>query len=91
MLEQNTDRAKEVGVGRAFAHEKVVVAFLGEESDSLLIESLRVVLTNFGGEDLVNIGRQRVGALGLSGHEKEVAVTALLVEVELHVGLPLVE
>ena len=50
-----------------------------------------MVFTNFGGEDLVDVGRQGVGALGLSGHEKEVAITALFMEIELHVGLPLVE
>ena len=40
---------------------------------------------------LVNLGRQWIGSFGFAGHEEIVAVTALLVEVQLDIGFPLLE
>ena len=48
-------------------------------------------LANFGGQRLIDLGRQRVGTLGFARHEKEIAVATLLVKVELYVGFPLME
>ena len=48
-------------------------------------------LANFGGQCLIDFGRQWVGTLGFAGHKKEIAVATLLVKVELDVGFPLME
>ena len=47
-----------------------------------------MVLANFGGQFLIDGRCEGVGALRFARHEKEIAVTALLVKIELHIGLP---
>ena len=50
-----------------------------------------MVVTNAGGQLLVDRRRQGIGAFGFARHEEVIAVAALLMEIKLDVGLPAVE
>ena len=50
-----------------------------------------MILADLGGQFLIDGWCEGVGTLRFSRHKKEVAVTTLLVKIELHVGLPGVE
>ncbi len=88
LLEQNTDAAVDVGIGRAFAVVKVIVVFLGVVVGADFVEFGGVVGADFCCEVDVQARRERMGARGYAGLEEEGRIAAHLVVVGQNIGLP---
>src|SRR5690625_7540244 len=88
LLKQDSDAAGGSGIGRSLAGVVVIKRPAGVVRLAGPIQGPGVELGNIGGQRLVGVGNQRIGAFGKARLEKIRAVVAHLMMVGDHVRIP---